>query len=54
MSETTNTERSREDDRLAERGDTAEPDAPATVEENEGMSTVLSADTADGVQHDDD
>jgi hypothetical protein len=46
----------REDDRAvererdAERGDAAEPDAPTAVEENEGMSTVLSADTADGVQ----
>lgn len=37
-----------------ERGDAddAEPDAPTAVEHNEGMSTVLSADTIDGVQSD--
>jgi hypothetical protein len=44
----------REDDqvnnRTAERGDVAEADAPTEAEENEGMSTILSADTADGVQ----
>jgi hypothetical protein len=46
----------REDDRAVERereperGDVAEPDAPTATEENEGMSTILSADTADGVQ----
>ena len=28
------------------------PDAPTAVEHNEGMSTVLSADTLDGVQSD--
>ena len=38
--------------RDAERGDAAEPDAPTSVEENEGMSTVLSGDTPDGVQRD--
>ena len=40
------------EDREAERGDAAEPDAPTAVEENEGMSTVLSGDTPDGVQRD--
>jgi hypothetical protein len=39
-----------EHDRAAERGDVAEPNAPTATEENEGMSTILSADTADGVQ----
>jgi hypothetical protein len=39
-------------DRESERGDAAEPDAPTSVEENEGMSTVLSADTPSGVQED--
>jgi hypothetical protein len=43
-------DRAVERERNAERGDVAEPDAPTAVEENEGMSTVLSADTADGVQ----
>lgn len=38
--------------REAERGDAAEPDAPTSVEENEGMSTILSGDTPDGVQRD--
>lgn len=38
--------------RRAERGDAAEPDAPTSVEENEGMSTILSGDTLDGVQRD--
>jgi hypothetical protein len=38
--------------REAERGDAAEPDAPTSVEENEGMSTILSGDTLDGVQRD--
>jgi hypothetical protein len=52
----TDEERRREDDRNverardAERGDVAEPDAPTAAEENEGMSTILSADTGDGVQ----
>jgi hypothetical protein len=38
--------------RDAERGDAAEPDAPTSVEENEGMSTILGGDTLDGVQRD--
>jgi hypothetical protein len=34
-----------------ERGDDDDgPDAPTAVEENEGMSTILSGDTLDGVQ----
>jgi hypothetical protein len=33
-----------------EHGDVAEPDAPAATEENEGLSTILSADPMDGVQ----
>jgi hypothetical protein len=37
-------------DRAEERGDAAEADAPTTAEENEGMSTILSADPVDGVQ----
>jgi hypothetical protein len=54
--EMTDEDRRREDDgtaehdRAAERGDVAEPDAPTAAEENEGMSTILSADTGDGVQ----
>ncbi|MDQ3907158.1 MAG: hypothetical protein M3268_02320 [Acidobacteriota bacterium] len=43
-------DRTFEHDRAAERGDAAEPDAPTAAEENEGMSTILSADTEDGVQ----
>lgn len=39
-----------ERDRAAESGDTAEPDAPTSVEENAGMSTVLDGDAGDGVQ----
>ncbi len=39
-----------ERDREDERGDAAEPDAPTAVEENDGMSTVLSGDQGDGVQ----
>ena len=39
-----------ERDRADERGDAAEPDAPTAVEENDGMSTVLSGDQGDGVQ----
>ncbi len=39
-----------EQDRAAERGDAAEPDAPTAVEENEGMSTILSDEQGDGVQ----
>ena len=37
-------------ERSAEQGDVAEPDAPTTGEENEGMNTVLNADPVDGVQ----
>ena len=42
-------------DRAAERdapdrADVAEPDAPTAVEENEGLSTILSGEPADGVQ----
>ncbi|HEX8473942.1 MAG TPA: hypothetical protein VF666_07900 [Pyrinomonadaceae bacterium] len=37
-------------DREAERGDVAEPDTPTAAEENEGLSTILSADTLTGVQ----
>ena len=37
-------------DRAAERGDAAEPDAPTAVEENAGLSTVLSGEPAEGVQ----
>ena len=36
--------------RADERGDAAEPDAPTSAEQNEGMSTILSADPLDGVQ----
>jgi hypothetical protein len=39
-------------DRESERGDVAEPDAPTSGEENEGLSTVLSADPLLGVQKD--
>jgi hypothetical protein len=39
-------------EREAERGDVAEPDAPTATEENEGMSTILSAETPTGVQQD--
>ena len=39
-------------ERAAERGDAAEPDAPTSGEENEGMSTILSADQPLGVQQD--
>jgi hypothetical protein len=51
--------RRREDDgavereRADERGDAAEPDAPTSAEQNEGMSTILSADPLDGVQDND-
>ena len=38
--------------RETERGDVAEPDAPTAEEENEGMSTILSADPVAGVQED--
>ena len=39
-------------ERRDERGDAAGPDAPTSAEENEGLSTVLSADTTIGVQKD--
>jgi hypothetical protein len=39
-----------ERERADERGDAAEPDAPVAAEQNEGMSTILSADPVDGVQ----
>lgn len=39
-----------ERDRADERGDAAEADAPTAVEENDGMSTILSGDQGDGVQ----
>ena len=37
-------------DRAAERDDVAAPDAPTAAEENEGLSTILSGEPADGVQ----
>ena len=39
-----------ERDRADERGDAAEPDAPTAVEDNAGLSTILSGDQGDGVQ----
>lgn len=39
-----------EQDRTRERDDVAEPNAPTAEEENEGMSTILNSDPADGVQ----
>ena len=39
-------------DREAEEGDAAEPDAPTSGEENEGMSTILSGEPFTGVQGD--
>lgn len=42
-----------ERERADERGDAAEPDAPTAAEQNEGMSTILSADPLDGVQDND-
>ena len=54
--EAAQTERRAEDinpaTRASERGDVAEPNAPTGVEENEGLSTILSADTPSGVQKD--
>ena len=38
--------------REEERGDVAEPDAPTTEEENDGMSTILDANPVTGVQND--
>jgi len=39
-----------EQERADERGDAAEPDAPLTAEQNEGMSTVLDGEPGAGVQ----
>ena len=39
-------------EREAEAGDAAEPDAPTSGEENEGMSTILSGEPVTGVQSD--
>jgi hypothetical protein len=39
-----------EQDRADERGDAAEPDAPLTAEQNEGMSTILDGEAGVGVQ----
>jgi len=39
-----------ERDREDEAGDVAEPDAPTSIEENEGMSTILDNEPAVGVQ----
>jgi hypothetical protein len=39
-----------EQDRADERGDAAEPDAPLSAEQNEGMSTILEGEPGDGVQ----
>jgi hypothetical protein len=50
MDDATRREDDQANDRTAERGDVAEADAPTATEENEGMSTILSADTVDGVQ----
>lgn len=41
-----------ENGRIAEQGESDEPDAPTAGEENEGMSTILSAEPALGVQPD--
>ncbi len=38
--------------RVAEQGEADEPDAPTAEEENEGMSTILSAEPILGVQED--
>ena len=37
-------------EREDERGDAAEPDAPTSADENEGLSTVLDVGPVDGVQ----
>ncbi|HYY42640.1 MAG TPA: hypothetical protein VE775_07885 [Pyrinomonadaceae bacterium] len=53
MDEKTQAERDSEanaPDRTAERDDVAEPDAPTATEQNDGMSTILSGDPAEGVQ----
>lgn len=39
-----------ERDREDEQGDVAEPDAPTSSEENEGMSTILDSEPSVGVQ----
>jgi hypothetical protein len=39
-----------EQDRVDERGDAAEPDAPTSAEHNEGMSTILDGEPGVGVQ----
>jgi hypothetical protein len=39
-----------EQERAAERGDAAEPDAPLAAEHNEGMSTILDGEPGIGVQ----
>jgi hypothetical protein len=39
-----------DDGRVAAKGEADEPDAPTAEEENEGMSTILSADPILGVQ----
>jgi hypothetical protein len=39
-----------EQDRADERGDAAEPDAPLSAEQNEGMSTILNGEPGTGVQ----
>jgi len=39
-----------EPSRAEEQLDVAEPDAPTSTEENEGMSTILDADPISGVQ----
>jgi hypothetical protein len=44
------TEHFNEQDRAAERGDAAEPDAPLSAEHNEGMSTILDGEPGIGVQ----
>lgn len=41
-----------ESTRADEDGDVAEPDAPTSVDENEGMNTILGGGTGTGVQTD--
>jgi hypothetical protein len=53
MDDETRREDDQANDRTAERGDVAEPDAPTGAEENEGMSTILSVEPMSGVQEDD-
>jgi len=40
-----------ERDREDEQGDDAEPDAPASIKENAGMSTILDSEPSVGVQN---